>query len=274
MKEHKILVTGRLKASIDDFFYHTTDDFVILSTSLRLDDMVNHINVFQPDAFVICLGGETSDDLNIYANVKKTVEKAKLPVFIVGSPEACAVFIDAFPFFVRESFVKPIAIEKIRDGIIKILGEIAAEREKAAALEEEERRKQEEEKKKQEEESLRKHILVIDDDPLMLRVVKEQLRGLYDVAAAINGRIAYKFLETRKPDLILLDYEMPIENGKVVYEKIRQMPGTEEIPIIFLTGVNDSERIKEVLALSPQGYVLKPIEKEALIKVLKEHLGD
>ncbi len=272
MKDHRILVTGRLKVLIDDFFYHTTDDFEILSTSMRTDDIINHLNVFHPDAFVICLGGETTDDLNLFANIRPDVEKNDTPVFIVGSSDACAVFIDALPFFVRQSFVKPVAIEKIRDGIIKVLNGIRIEKEQEEARKEEERKRQEEEQKKAEEDAAHRHILVIDDDPLMLRVVKEQLRDIYDVAAAVNGRIAYKFLGTRKPDLILLDYEMPIENGKVVFEKIRQMPGMEEVPIIFLTGVNDSERIKEVLTLNPQGYLLKPIERDALIEVIDKNL--
>ncbi|MCR5823799.1 MAG: response regulator [Lachnospiraceae bacterium] len=272
MKDHKILVTGRLKASIDDFFYHTTDDFEILSTSLRTDDIINHLNVFKPDAFVICLGGETTDDLNLFVNIRPDVEKNETPVFIIGSADACAVFLDALPFFVRESFVKPIAIEKVRDGIIRVLNSIRIEKEQEEAKKEEERKKQEEEQKQAEEYASHRHILVIDDDPLMLRVVKEQLRDIYDVAAAVNGRIAYKFLASRKPDLILLDYEMPIENGKVVFEKIRQMNGMEEVPIIFLTGVNDSERIKDVLALNPQGYLLKPIERNSLIEVINKNL--
>ncbi len=272
MKEHKILVTGRLKASIDDFFYHTSDDFILLSSSLRYDDVVNHLKVFEPDALVICLGGETSDDLNAYINLRQAIERAGTPVIIVGSSDSCDIFIEALPKFVRECFVKPIAIENIRDGLIKMFREIKLEKEKAEALIAEQERKKEEELKAQEED-VRKHILVIDDDPIMLRVVKEQLKGYYDVAAAVNGRIAYKFLESKKPDMILLDYEMPIENGKVVYEKIRQMEGMEEIPIVFLTGVNDSERIKEVLALKPQGYLLKPIEKDALIAMIRNHIG-
>ncbi len=274
MKEHKLLVAGRLKASIDDFFYHATDDFLVLSSSMRYEDLVNHVKAFKPDAFVACLGGESTDDMNVFLNLKATLEKEEIPVFILGSAESCAIFIDAMPSFVRESFVKPIAIDKVKEGLLKHLNEIEAEREKAAALIEEERKKKEEEEKAAAEAGRMKHILVVDDDPLMLRVVKEQLRGIYEVAAAVNGRIAYKFLESGKMvDLILLDYEMPIENGKVVMEKIRMMDNMESIPIVFLTGVNDSERIKEVLALNPQGYLLKPIERDELINVIKKLIG-
>lgn len=61
-----------------------------------------------------------------------------------------------------------------------------------------------------------KNILVIDDDARMLKVIKLHLHEKYDVATAISGKIALKFLETKHTDLILLDYAMPDENGLVI----------------------------------------------------------
>ncbi|MBQ8983014.1 MAG: response regulator [Lachnospiraceae bacterium] len=114
----------------------------------------------------------------------------------------------------------------------------------------------------------KKHILVIDDDPLMLKVIKDYLHDDYDIATAKGGKIAYKFLEKKKTDLILLDYEMPEEDGPTVYKKIRALPGMEQIPILFLTGVSDKTRIMSVLALKPQGYLLKPIDYATLISTI------
>ena len=81
---------------------------------------------------------------------------------------------------------------------------------KKKAIEEE---KLQAELEKIKEENRRKHVLVIDDDPIMLKVVKEHLHENYDVATAISGKIAYKFLESKSTDIILLDYEMPGEDG-------------------------------------------------------------
>ncbi|MCM1175267.1 MAG: response regulator [Blautia sp.] len=112
--------------------------------------------------------------------------------------------------------------------------------------------------------SRRAHILVVDDDPLMLKMLKEQLREDYDVATAVNGKIAMKFLERKKTDLILLDYEMPEESGPKVLEKIRANAATKDVPVIFLTGVSDRGKIQEALALKPQSYLLKPVDHEML----------
>ncbi|MCH5250215.1 MAG: response regulator [Lachnospiraceae bacterium] len=119
----------------------------------------------------------------------------------------------------------------------------------------------------------RKHILVVDDDPIMLKMVKEQLRDAYDVATAISGKIAMKFLERKKTDLILLDYEMPGETGPDVLEKLRENNFTKDIPVIFLTGVSDKSKIQEAIALKPQGYLLKPIDHDKLMSTINSAIG-
>ena len=114
----------------------------------------------------------------------------------------------------------------------------------------------------------RKHILVVDDDPIMLKTVKEQLHNDYDVGMAINGKIAMKFLERKRTDLILLDYEMPGENGPAVLSKIRENDELKDIPVVFLTGVSDRDKIKEAIVLRPQGYLLKPIDHNKLMETI------
>lgn len=118
----------------------------------------------------------------------------------------------------------------------------------------------------------RKHILVIDDDPIMLKTVKEQLHDDYDVATAISGKIAMKFLERKRTDLILLDYEMPGENGPAVLGKIRDNDSSRDIPVVFLTGVSDRDKIKEAIALKPQGYLLKPIDHDKLMETINNYV--
>lgn len=119
----------------------------------------------------------------------------------------------------------------------------------------------------------RRHVLVVDDDSSMLRMIKDILGDHYDVAAAISGKVALKFLESRRTDIILLDYEMPGQSGAEVYEKILQNPALRHIPVVFLTGVSDRERISAVLAMRPRGYLLKPIDSERLKKTVAEIVG-
>lgn len=119
----------------------------------------------------------------------------------------------------------------------------------------------------------RKHVLIVDDDAMMLKLMKEYLHDKYDVATALNGKIALKFLERKKTDLILLDYEMPGENGPVVLEQLRASADTRDIPVIFLTGVTEGKKIQEALAMKPQSYLLKPIQREKLVKEIEKVIG-
>ena len=114
----------------------------------------------------------------------------------------------------------------------------------------------------------RKHILVVDDNAMMLKMLKEHLHDAYDVATAASGKVALKFLERKTTDLILLDYEMPEESGPDVLEKLRASELTKDIPVIFLTGVTDTKKVKEVLSLKPQSYLLKPVDRDKLLDTI------
>lgn len=116
----------------------------------------------------------------------------------------------------------------------------------------------------------RRHILIVDDDIRILKMIRELLKDTYDTAVAPSGELALKFLENHSTDLVLLDYMMPKQNGKEVLEKIRSNPVFAELPVIFLTGMSDSRKVKECLALHPQGYLLKPVKQEELLKRVAE----
>ena len=69
----------------------------------------------------------------------------------------------------------------------------------------------------------------------------------------------------KRPDLILLDYEMPVCDGKMTLEMIRAEEDLKNIPVVFLTAVNDRANIEAVLKLKPAGYFLKPPVKDKLL---------
>lgn len=80
-------------------------------------------------------------------------------------------------------------------------------------------------------------------------------------------------MENKHTDLVLLDYEMPGENGPAVLEKLRANNATKDIPVIFLTGITEREKITKALVMKPQGYLLKPVEHEKLISVIEKTLN-
>ncbi len=113
-------------------------------------------------------------------------------------------------------------------------------------------------------------ILVVDDDPSYARMIKEWLKDDYKVDLVTAGMQAITFLlkATEPVDLILLDYEMPVADGPQVLQMLRQDPKTENIPVVFLTGLGTKEAVQRVMSLKPEGYILKSTTRIELLEFL------
>ncbi|MBQ5999781.1 MAG: response regulator [Treponema sp.] len=116
------------------------------------------------------------------------------------------------------------------------------------------------------------HILVVDDDVISLRTMMNWLKDTYRVSVVKSGSAAVNFLEVETPDLILLDYEMPDYDGPETLKMIRSKNKNAKIPVIFLTGVTDSDMIKNAIMQKPQGYILKTTNKASLLEKIRDIL--
>ena len=88
-----------------------------------------------------------------------------------------------------------------------------------------------------------------------------------------SGKAAVDFLLKYTPDLILLDYMMPMFNGAAVFKIIKSREATKDIPVYFLTGQTDKSTVMECLSLKPAGYIVKPVAKDALLEKLARAFG-
>ncbi|MBO4883098.1 MAG: response regulator [Lachnospiraceae bacterium] len=118
---------------------------------------------------------------------------------------------------------------------------------------------------------LGKRILLVDDDPTFLKMLQGWLSDKYRITAVKSGMQAITYLANHTPDLILLDYDMPITPGPTVMEMIRSEFNASEIPIIFLTGKSDRESIMNVMRLKPQGYLLKTMTKDDIVSAIDNY---
>lgn len=291
---YNVLIAGNNASAIDDFFLRLQDDFDLLTTSIRFDDVDRHLKYFTPDIFVYCINDNYFEDGAKLISVKNLLDKYNIPFALIGSKDACSQFQRGAVNVSDLTLVKPISIYVIRDTIIEFLtkrlevGEIATDFLDNDPIEEKAASKpptMEDMKTMADTEAMavtktmakpkneRKHILVVDDNSLMLKVIKEHLRDDYDVATAISGKIALRFLAKKKTDLILLDYEMPEEDGPTILGKLREIDSVKDVPVIFLTGISEKDKIKKALSMKPQGYLLKPIERQALLDAIHKYLG-
>lgn len=118
----------------------------------------------------------------------------------------------------------------------------------------------------------KKLILIIDDEPTNINIVAEILHNLYEIKIATNGTTALGMIEKIKPDLILLDINMPQMNGYEVASKLKSSKKTVDIPFIFLTANNNSQNIVEGFKQGAVDYISKPFSKEELLARVETHL--
>lgn len=300
MKKYKVLLTGTNQTLMSEFFDHMEFSFECLSSSIRASDLLCHVKYFQPDILVYCLQNETKSDVTGFRGVIQKLSSNHIPLVIVGEQMDCELFEKALPMAVDLKIVKPIGTKVLEEKILLFLEMQEKEKERVGKRTEDSKSDEQvqknndsshseldetqallaemdallEGKTQEPKEHKKKHVLVVDDDSGVLKLVNTFLGSRYHIATAINGNVAMKFLEKKETDLVLLDYEMPKENGAQVLQKIRSDARFKDLPVVFLTGVSSKERIREVLELKPQGYLLKPINTERLSQTLKDILGE
>lgn len=115
-------------------------------------------------------------------------------------------------------------------------------------------------------------ILVVDDDAPILLLMRSLLREFgFEPVVAGSGEKALEEAKTRKPDLILLDRNMPGMNGDEVLRELRSEGGLSEVPILIVSG--EPIDPAEIQRLGVAGHVLKPFDVSSLVEQIRGHLG-
>jgi putative two-component system response regulator len=114
-----------------------------------------------------------------------------------------------------------------------------------------------------------KSILIVDDNLVSLKQISSQLAQDYEVSLAKSGEMALKICSREPPDIILLDVEMPEMNGFETIARLKEDPQLAHIPVIFLTGNNDSATEAKCMESGAVGFITKPADIDILHRKLK-----
>nr|WP_321466694.1 HD domain-containing phosphohydrolase [uncultured Desulfobulbus sp.] len=116
-------------------------------------------------------------------------------------------------------------------------------------------------------------ILIVDDEPANLTVLSGLLRPAYTVRVCKSGPQALEAaVRDPRPDLILLDVMMPGMDGFAVLERLRQQPQTAEIPVIFVTALDDTMDEEHGLQCGAVDYIVKPIKPTVVLSRVQVHV--
>lgn len=240
-EKHSILIVsntpGYLVAALGNHLseleYDVKQSKVSTDELNRVMEATDAIFIFMDDDVLACQQGL------IY--LKDVAVEGDIPIFVTGDAQECKSIQSIIPtHLIYKFFPRPINVNEVA-------GELDTYMKTAAKHN-------------------RKKILVVDDSGAMLRNVKGWLEDKYQVVLANSGAMAIKYLSTNRPDLVLLDYEMPIIDGKQVLAMIRSEVEFSDIPVIFLTSKGDKESVLQVMALKPDGYLLKTMPPEDIKK--------
>ena len=287
--KHKVLLNSRNQNMVSDFFQHTGAFFDTVTTSNFQDDIYAHFKMFQPKVYLVFI--ETTFDLLIQ-QIKSLRESDWFngaTVVLVGDADACSQ-IERKAGNIAELIIRrPISTDNLALRITRYLDDPGSGRMNQVSISE--KTSQIDALIQAAETALseatasaaaaglapanagRRHILVVDDDRTVLKMVKAALEASYDLTTMAGGAMVDKLLAAKEVDLIILDYEMPIETGADVFRRIKKNPKWANIPVCFLTGVSDRAKIMEVMSLKPHGYILKPIDMDMLTSTIKNLIG-
>ncbi len=194
----------------------------------------------ESDIVILFAGDFVFDMPEVLVYLKDICTNDEKPFCIIGYNKEITAVVETIPrSVITREFQRPFEMKVLTEQLRSIVSK------------EEERRKG-------------KHILLVDDDLTFLKMMQAWLSMKYRITAVRSGMQAITYIANHTPDLILLDYDMPVIQGPQILEMIKSESSSSRIPVIFLTGKSDSESVMNVMKLRPDGYLLKSMSKEQI----------
>lgn len=247
----KILLIGKVDDTLKSLNEYLRKTFKVQVCSESTQNAGAIMKVMEPDLVLTVLSGVYDVDMSVFNIICRDYKN--LPVLTIGTDGEFRNFQGYFQGNTFENLILPIDNEDVLYAICRRLGLTLEEVGQKATKDHESR----------------PHILVVDDNATTLRSIKTILETRYRITLANSGMKAMAAIGRDRPDVILLDYEMPVCDGKQTLEMIRADEEMKSIPVIFLTGVSDRAHIEAVMQLRPSGYLLKPASQDKLIECIE-----
>lgn len=246
-KEHLFYVTEG-KSYLDVSVRDNLKKAGYIVTEISSENYESYLGTTMDDVVVmlIHLDEELLKNQETLVFIRDVAIEHDLPLFLLGQVEHIGVFKKVMPAqLIKSTFARPIDVKDVVTGIGSYVEKFGHQK--------------------------RKNILIVDDSGAYLRSVRDWLEGRYQITLANSGTMAIKSMSKKLPDLILLDYEMPVVDGKQVLEMIRSEQEFANVPVIFLTSKNDKKSVIDVMKLKADGYLLKTMEPKEIIRAIDEH---
>lgn len=209
------------------------------------EEALREIQKIQPAVILLDIEMPYMDGFQVLEYLKSSKEFAKIPVIGVTGQRSKATALKFLGKGATSYLLKPVTKEELLAKVREVY-------------------------EKDQEQKSKKKILIVDDEVESLLYYKAMLSESYHVMALNSAKSALDYLLQTVPDLIILDYQMPLFNGNKLFQIIRTMNKVKEVPIVFLTGMTEKELLIECAELMPEGVILKSSGKEILLQKIEE----
>ncbi|HEY73228.1 MAG: hypothetical protein B6I35_08530 [Anaerolineaceae bacterium 4572_32.2] len=117
-------------------------------------------------------------------------------------------------------------------------------------------------------------ILIVDDTAFMRRLLEQILQAAgYEVACAVDGQECLDMVGAEKPDLVIMDWNMPRMDGLEATRALRADPVTRSLPVLVASASSQDVDIAEMKAAGANGHVSKPFQAEQLLTAVRQYLS-
>jgi len=258
--DRKIVFIGEKSATNKGIYQMLNRRFEVKVYEYPEEVTLDGLSEFEPEAVLVSMIGGNHEYSELFEMLK--YDYAQIPVISVGSAQECEPYEVFYQGDLFHRILRPVTGKRIVEVCQAILEEqFYSESEDIDEFDDITQLKE------------IPHILVVDDNAMVLRNVKAILDNYYSVAVAPSGPKALVAMGKKRPDAILLDYEMPGMDGREVLETIRDDEELKDIPVIFLTGTDAKEVVMQLLSLKPAGYILKPTDEKKLLETIESVLA-
>lgn len=249
----KVVLIGELSEIARSLNECLEKEFQVQLCSQQLENVKAIVKIAKPDIIIICQIGNEEIDTAIFSWIQEKCPRT--PTLGITTNEGWK---QCREFYKQEQFdvlFRPVTKQELLEKCHCMLKSGSSSEQEKIHL------------------NRKRKIMLVDDSALLLRNMKSMLEEHFEVCLAKSGEQALNLIPKEKPDLILLDYEMDGMDGKSTFEAIKEDEDIERVPVVFLTSAASRKTIYSILKSKPDGYILKPPDKEKIFEVINEILS-
>lgn len=217
-------------------------------TAVNGADAVEYVKHHKIDVILLDVEMPVMDGFQTVEALRKLEECINVPVILVTNMCDKDTVLNSVIMGIDGFFVKPVEKARLQEKVLEVYQERCQSK------------------------TAKKTVMLIDDDMSYLKQLNSFLQDKYNVIMINSAKLALEYLLKYIPDVIVLDYQMPLYNGASMMRLIQNSIEGKEIPIIILSGALSREVLQECYCYNPTACLAKPVSKEVLEENIEQAL--